>query len=65
MLEQGLELTSLLRDLNVTNDPRLEEARRALETALSRVDIDSLRESPELQRSTKTAMQDIIDKFAL
>jgi hypothetical protein len=65
MLEQGLALTDLLKDLNVTNDPRLEEARRDLETALSRIDIDSLRESPELQRSTKTAMQDILDKFAL
>jgi hypothetical protein len=65
MLEQGLALTDLLKDLNVTNDPRLEEARRDLEAALSRIDIDSLRESPELQRSTKTAMQDILDKFAL
>ena len=65
MLEQGLALTDLLKDLNVTNDPRLEEARRDLEAALSRVDIDSLRESPELQRSTQAAMQDILDKFAL
>lgn len=65
MLEQGLELCTLLRDLNVTNDPRLEEARRTLETTLSRVDMDSLRESPELQKSTRAAMQDILDKFAL
>ena len=65
MLEQGLSLTTLLRDLNVTNDPQLEQARRDLETALSRVDIGSLRESPELQQSTRTAMQDILDKFAL
>lgn len=65
MLEQGLALTGLLRDLNVTNDPRLEEARHDLEKALSRIDMDSLRESPELQRSTQTAMQSIIDKFAL
>jgi hypothetical protein len=65
MLEQGLALTNLLKDLNITNDPRLEEARRDLESALSRVDIDSLRESPELQRSTQAAMQDILDKFAL
>lgn len=65
MLEQGLELTTLLRDLNVTNDPRLEEARRELEAALTRVDMGSLRESPELQSSTRTAMQNILDKFAL
>lgn len=65
MLEQGLSLTELLKDLNITNDPRLEEARRQLETTLTRVDIDSLRESPELQRSTKAAMEEILDRFAL
>lgn len=65
MLEQGLELTALLRDLNVTNDPKLEAARQALETALSRVDMDSLKESPELQRATRTAMENILSEFAL
>jgi hypothetical protein len=55
----------MLSDLNVTNDPRLEEARRDLERALTRVDMDSLKESPELQRATKQAMDDILDKFAL
>lgn len=65
MLEQGLELTALLRDLNVTNDPKLEAARVALETALSRVDMESLKESPELQRATRTAMENILSEFAL
>ena len=65
MLEQGLELCTLLKDLNVTNDPRLEQARQDLEAALTRVDLDSLKESTELQKATKTAMQDILDKFAL
>jgi hypothetical protein len=64
MLENGLELCKTLSDFNITNDPRLEEARRELETALTRIDMDSLKESPELQRATKTAMQDILDKFA-
>lgn len=65
MLDNGLELCDLLKDLNVTNDPRLEEARRALESALTRVDMGSLKESTELQRSTKAAMEEIMDKFAL
>lgn len=65
MLEQGLELCNLLKDLNVTDDPKLEQARQDLEAALTRVDLDSLKESTELQRATKTAMQDILDKFAL
>jgi len=65
MLEQGLELCKMLSDLNITNDPRLEEARRDLERALTRVDMGSLKESPELQHATKQAMDDILDKFAL
>ena len=65
MLDNGLELCKLLSDLNVTNDPRLEEARQDLEKALNRIDMDSLKESTELQTSTRTAMQNIIDKFAL
>ena len=64
MLDQGLELCSLLRDLNVTNDPKLEEARQMLEKALVHVDIDSLKESRETQQATKNAMQAILDKFA-
>lgn len=64
MLENGLELCKTLSDFNITNDPRLEEARRELEAALTRVDMDSLKESPELQKATKTAMQDILDKFS-
>lgn len=65
MLEQGLELTALLRDLNVTGDPKLEAARQALESALSRVDMDSLKESPELQRATRSAMESILSEFSL
>jgi hypothetical protein len=64
MLDQGLETCGLLRDLNVTNDPDLEEARRMLEKALVHVDMKSLKESPELQATTKNAMQAIKDKFA-
>lgn len=65
MLDQGLELCGLLRDLNITNDPKLEEARQMLERTLTRIDIDSLKESKALQESTRSAMQNIIDKFAL
>lgn len=64
MLDHGLETCGLLRDLNITNDPDLEEARRMLEKALVHVDMKSLKESPELQATTKNAMQAIKDKFA-
>jgi len=63
MLDNGLELCSLLRDLNITNDPKLEEARRMLEAAIVKVDIDSLKESPEVQTTTRDAMNAILNKF--
>jgi hypothetical protein len=65
MLDNGLELCKLLTDLNVTKDARLEEARKQLESALVNIDMDSLKESKELQRSVKSKMEEILDKFAL
>ena len=64
MLDTGVELCGMLRDFNITNDPALEEARKMLESALVRVDIDSLKESTEMQSATRTAMKSIMDKFA-
>ena len=63
MLDTGIELCGMLRDFNITNDPALEEARKMLESALVRVDIDSLKESTEMQSVTRTAMKSIMDKF--
>jgi hypothetical protein len=63
MLDQGIELCSLMRDLNITNDPKLEEARKMLESALVRVDMDSLKESTEVQTATRNAMNNILSKF--
>jgi hypothetical protein len=63
MIDNGLELCGLLRDLNVTNDPALEAARKELESVLVIVDIDSLRESPAMQAATKTKMDSILSKF--
>lgn len=64
MLNTGVELCGMLRDMNITNDPALEEARKMLEEALVRVDIDSLKESTEMQSATRSAMKSIMDKFA-
>jgi predicted secreted Zn-dependent protease len=38
-------LTNLLTKLNVTNDPKLEQARQALERSLVHVSADDLRQS--------------------
>ena len=63
MLDDGLELCEVLKDLNFTNDPALEEARAALQKALVRIDIDTLKEDKSMQEATRKAMQDIADKF--
>ena len=43
LVNKPLELCALLSKLNVTKDPQLEEARRMLERALARTDLDDLR----------------------
>ena len=63
MLDTGMELCEILKSLNVTNDPALEEARHMLEKALVHTDIDSLKESKEVQTKLKSAMDEIADKF--
>ena len=55
LVDNALELTNLLTRLNVTNDPKLENARRALEQSLVGVTADELRDS-------KGARQEILAK---
>jgi len=45
LVDNALELTNLLTRLNVTNDPKLEQARQALEQTLVGVTADELRDS--------------------
>ena len=45
LVDNALELTNLLTKLNVTKDPKLEQARQALEKSLIGVSADDLRES--------------------
>ena len=45
LVTNALDLTSLLTKLNVTNDPKLEQARQSLERSLVGVTPDELRES--------------------
>jgi len=66
LLDNGLELCENMRHLNITNDEVLEEARMKLYNSLIALDIDSLRESPDIQKSVQTKMesiQDILSKF--
>lgn len=59
------QLIGSLEALNITNDPRLEDARVRLKNALEPVDIEAIRESDDVRKSVHTKMQDVLDKFAM
>ena len=56
-------LCSMLTHLNITKDPQLEEARRALEITMLGVDIDSIKESADVRSTVKAKVDDILKRF--
>jgi hypothetical protein len=63
MVTGALELCDLLTDMNVTNDPALEKARRRLEETLSGVTPKDLRESDGTRAVTKQKVDAILAAF--
>ena len=63
LLTNAQGLCELLTKLNITKDPKLEEARRSLELTMLGVDIDSIKESPEVRHSVKSKVDEILGKF--
>jgi uncharacterized protein (DUF2267 family) len=61
LIENALELTSLLTKLNVTKDPKLEEARKALEKSLVGVTPDELRTSVGARDEVLARVTEIMD----
>lgn len=59
-ITNATELCSLLSNLNVTNDPKLEDARQKLEKALSGVEPSDVRESEAIRTSVKSKVDDIL-----
>lgn len=62
-ITNATDLCDLLRKLNITNDPNLEQARRQLETALIGVDIGDIKESSVIRSDVKKRVDDILSKF--
>ena len=56
-------LCSMLTHLNITKDPQLEEARRALEITMLGVDIDGIKESAEIRSTVKNKVDEILKRF--
>lgn len=63
LITNAQDLCALLTKLNVTGDPKLEEARRQLETALIGADIEAIKESPAVRETMKARVDNILSKF--
>lgn len=63
LITNATSLCSLLTHLNVTKDPKLEEARRQLEQIMLGADIDEIKESPEVRASMKSEVDSILSQF--
>lgn len=61
LIENALELTGLLTKLNVTKDPKLEQARKALEQSLVGVTPDELRTSVGARDEVLARVTEIMD----
>lgn len=59
LLDSAMELCDTMRTLNIMNDPAMEQARVDLLNAVKHLDIDSLKKSPEMQKSTKQKMEEL------
>lgn len=63
LITNATDLCALLTKLNVTNDPKLEEARKQLEVAMLGADIEAIKESPVVRETMKSKVDAILDKF--
>lgn len=57
------DLCGMLTHLNITGDPELERARRALESAVRGVKVDALKVSPGARDDLKAKVDDILKTF--
>lgn len=63
LVTNAQELCGLLTKLNITNDPKLEEARKQLEVTMLGADIEVIKESPAIRESMKSKVDAILGKF--
>jgi hypothetical protein len=65
LLQTAHELCSLSRDLNLTNDYDLEQARLALQNAIRGIDVKDLRRDMPTRNDTKAQVDAILSKFSI
>jgi hypothetical protein len=63
LIENAVELVSLLKHFNLTNDPTMEDARRDLANAIENYDANDLREVDSNRHAVKAKVDAILNKF--
>jgi hypothetical protein len=63
LVENANEMVGLLSHFNLTNDERLEDARRMLAYRMKNLDADSLRDNLTLRQVVKSDVDSILSKF--
>lgn len=63
LISNPIELCGLLTKLNVTNDPKLEEARRQLEMAMLGANLENIKEHKPARNELKSKVDDILKRF--
>jgi hypothetical protein len=63
LITNAQELCGLLTHLNITKDPKLEEARRSLELTMMGLDIEDIKEQVSVRNDVKARVDDILKKF--
>jgi hypothetical protein len=63
LLSNPLELCVLLTKLNVTNDPKLEEARRQVELTMLGANMEAIKEDQHHRAEVKSKVDAILNKF--
>lgn len=63
LVENAVELVDMLKHFNITRDPKLEQARLDLKSAIGVYDAEMLREMPEARQAVKTKVDEILSKF--
>lgn len=64
LISNPLELCALLTKLNITNDPKLEDARKQLEVTMRGTNLEELKEDSVARSDLKSKVDAIINKFS-
>jgi hypothetical protein len=66
LVDNAIELCSMMPSLNISNDPKMETVRQSIERTLARFqgDVDSLRHNPEEREAAADKMAEVLRKMA-